>query len=179
MTFGNNGSCEKQLNDNQKDNKRRRKMKKIIWVTMAILLVSLPYIGVLAMEEGHTGHGSMDHSGHSGKLIREATVDGYALAYHLIDMQEKIKKIKGMQEMSNTHHLMLYIKDPHGHPVEKAKVGYLLQGPTGEKQKAMTMSMGGGFGADVNMKNMGAYTIKTKIVVGDKKMKDQFSHHMH
>ena len=151
-------------------------MKKILWITMAVLLASLPYTGLLAMEEGHAGHGSMDHSGHAGKLIREATVDGYALAYHLIDMREKTKGMKGM---SNTHHLMLYIKAPHGHPVEKAKVGYLLQGPGGEKQKAMTMSMGGGFGADVAMKDMGGYNIKTKFVVNDKKMTDQFTHHIH
>ena len=151
-------------------------MKKMIWIAMAALLVFFPFSGLLALEEGHAGHGGMGHSGHSGKLIREVNVDGYALAYRLIDMREKIKGMKGM---SNTHHLMLYIKSPHGHPEENATVGYLLQGPSGEKQKTMTMAMGGGFGADVAMKSKGGYTMKTKIVVADKKMMDKFVHHMH
>lgn len=156
-------------------------MKQMLWMTMAALLIFFPSSWISAMEEEHSGHGrgSMDHSGHSGKLIREATVDGYALAYHLIDMREKMKDMKGMPEVSNTHHLMLYIMAPNGHPVGDAKVGYLLQGPTGEKQKAMAMGMGEGYGADVNLDKMGAYMIKTKIVIGDKKMMEQFEHHVH
>ncbi len=150
-------------------------MKKMVRITMVILLASIWSTAGWAMEGGHD-HDSMKHSGHAGKLIREVTVDGYALMYHLIDMR---KKTNGMKGMSNTHHLMVYIKTPNGHPVENAKVGYFLQSPDGEKQKAMTMSMGGGFGADINLKKMGAYTIKSKIVVDDKKVMDQFEHNSH
>ena len=74
-------------------------MKKTIITVMAFLLVALPGNLVLAMDDSHKGHdhGSMDHSGHMGKLIREAKVDGYGLTYHLIDMQAKMKGMKGME----------------------------------------------------------------------------------
>jgi len=156
-------------------------MKKTILIAMAILLVTLPVSAALAMEDAHKGHdkGKMGNTGRMGELIREVNVDGYELTYHLIDMQEKMKGMEGMKEMTMTHHLMVYIKAPHGHQIEKAKVGYMIQDPKNEKQKAMTMAMGDGFGADVKMKNKGAYSIKTKILVNDKKLMDEFSHHVH
>lgn len=158
-------------------------MKRIFWITMAVVLACLPLAALGAMEGGHSGHGQgsmdMDHSGDTGKMIREVHVDGYALMYHLIDMREKMKTMKNMPEMTNTHHLMIYIRNPQGHTVDTAKVGYLVQDSSGEKQKAMTMGMGGGYGADVNFSRMGMFRIKTKIVVDDKSMMDQFTHHVH
>ena len=158
-------------------------MKNILWITMAAILVFFPIAAKAAMEGGHSGHGqgemAMDHSGHSGEMIREVNVDGYALAYHLIDMREKIKAMKNMPEMTNTHHLMIYIHSPQGRKVDDARVGYLLQNPSGEKQKAMTMGMGGGYGADVNFSEMGKYLIKTKIIIGEKQLMDEFAYHVH
>ena len=158
-------------------------MKSILWITMAAALVFSSIMLAAAIAGDHSGHGQgsmdMDHSGHSGEMIREVNVDGYSLAYHLIDMREKMKAMKGMPEMKNTHHLMIYIQTPQGRKADDARVGYLLENPSGEKQKAMTMGMGGGYGADVNFDKMGTYRIKTKIVIGDKQLMDQFAHHVH
>ncbi len=130
---------------------------------------------------GDQGHGSeghvMDHSAHSGELVHESTVDGYAMAYHLIDVREKMAEMKDMPGMKPmTHHMMVYIKDPQGNKVEDAKVGYLVEGPDGEAQKVMCMGMSGGFGGDVNFDKKGAYTVKAKAVAGDKKLMDSFTY---
>ena len=77
-----------------------------------------------------------------------------------------------------SHHLMVYILMPNGEKIEKAKVGYLIQGPKKEKQKVMTMAMREGFGADVRMKDKGTYLIKTKVVLNGKKIIDQFNYHI-
>ena len=47
---------------------------------------------------------------------------------------------------------MVYVMDPDGHAVEEAKLGYLVEGPDGAKQKLMTMGMQGAYGANVNFK---------------------------
>lgn len=156
-------------------------MKHATIILMTLALMVFPALGAWAMDAAHSGHdhGSMDHSGHGGKLIREAAVEGYILAYHLIDMREKMKNRKGMKKMSDTHHLMVYIKAPHGHAVETAKVGFLVEGPSGTKQKKMAMGMGGGFGSDVNLADTGAYSVNTKVVVDGKSLIDRFEHHHH
>lgn len=125
---------------------------------------------------GKTDHSKMSHGGHAGMLIKESEVDGYKFAYHLIDMKEKMKNMKNMPEMKDTHHLMLYIKAPHGHAVDKGKVGYLLKNPDGTDQKKMTMVMSGGYGADINLGAKGKYTIKTKVVSGKDMLIDNFEY---
>ena len=127
---------------------------------------------------GGGGHGSMDHSSHMGDLIHETEVNGYQMAYHLIDMREKMKGMENMPEMAATHHLMVYIKDPQGQMVDQAKAGYLLGNPDGTEQKAMTMAMSGGFGADVVLDQPGTYTIKTKVMAGEAKLIDSFDYEM-
>ena len=130
------------------------------------------------------GDHEMDHEGHMGQEIHESEVDGYKFAYHTMDnaaAMEKMKDMKGMEmkghDMSQmkSHHLMLYIMGPDGKPVQDAKVGYKVEGPAGE-QKAMTMGMKGGFGADVDFKAKGTYEIKTKAMVGDKTLVDDFKY---
>lgn len=134
----------------------------------------------------HSTHGKdmgdMDHSSHKGENIRNVTVDGFKLAYHLVDMQEKIKAMKAAghdHEMNMTHHLMVYVSDSSGNSVTSAKVGYLVEPPDGSNQKLMCMGMGGGYGADVNFAASGTYMVKSKLVVGDKKILDKFSHKVH
>ena len=120
-----------------------------------------------------------DHSKHVGAMIHESTIEGYRFAYHLIDIQkstEKMKDMKGSEEVDTTHHLMVYVNDADGHAVEAAKLGYLVEGPDGAKQKLMTMGMQGAYGANVNFKNKGTYTIKTKFLAGDKKLFDRFNY---
>jgi hypothetical protein len=122
---------------------------------------------------------AIDHSGHVGVMIHESTIEGYRFAYHLIDIRKnpaEMQDMKGSTEADKTHHLMVYVMDPDGHAVEKAKLGYLVEGPNGVKQKLMTMGMQGAYGANVNFKNKGSYTIKTKIVAGDKKLFDRFNY---
>ena len=120
-----------------------------------------------------------DHSGHLGVKIHESTIEGYGFAYHLIDIQkntEKMKDMKGSEEADTTHHLMVYVLDPDGRSVEGAKLGYLVEGPDGTKQKLMAMGMQGAFGANANFKTKGMYTVKTKFLVGDKKLFDKFDY---
>jgi hypothetical protein len=109
----------------------------------------------------------MDHTEHVGKKIHESTVQGYRLAYHLLDLPNR-----------EAHHLMVYIVDPAGIAVTKAKVGYLVTGPDKAKQKAMAMGMKNAFGADVDMTVPGTYSIKTKALAGGKKLLDQFAYEM-
>lgn len=143
-------------------------------LAVAVTLILTLTFPAIAGNSGHEGHG---HGGHdSGKGIRHAHVDGHHLSYKLIDMKEKMKGMKNMPEMKDTHHLMVYVKDSDGKVVDKAKVGYLIGSPDGSDQKKMAMGMAGGFGADVNLEKKGVYKIKTKIVAGEKKLMDAFEY---
>ncbi len=126
----------------------------------------------------HSGHGHGDHSGHEGELIHEVNVNGYQMAYHLIDMKERMKGMENMPEMKATHHLMVYVKNPEGKTVDKAKAGYLIENPDGSEQKAMTMAMSGGYGADIVLDKPGTYVIKTKVMAGDERVMDSFEYEM-
>ena len=125
-------------------------------VVIALLfLISTGY----AADAGKT----MDHSGHVGERIHESKVEGFSLAYHLLELPGK-----------EDRHLMVYVFDAKGAPVADAKVGYLVVGPDGGKQKVMAMAMNDSFGGDVNFTAKGAYTVKTKILAGEKKLVDSF-----
>jgi len=106
-----------------------------------------------------------DHSQHMGEKIHESKVEGYQLAYHLLNMKDRA-----------THHMMVYILTPDGGKVEDAKVGYLVEGPDGTKQKMMAMGMKGAYGADLDFKQKGTYTVKMKAVTADKKFMDEFTY---
>jgi hypothetical protein len=125
-----------------------------------------------------------DHSHMMGKMLRHTTVDGYGFMYHLLDMTERNASMKGMEGMempgmSNspdiTNHLMVYITDPSGNSAS-GKIGFLINGPDGKEQKTLTMGMHNGYGADVVFKAKGAYTIKTKAVIGSKSLMDEFTY---
>jgi len=126
------------------------------------------------MQGGHGSDQAMDN-GHMGEKIHESAVEGYQLRYELIDMRAQMAGHEMPPEMK-THHLMVYVTDPKGDTVERAKTGYLVTGPAGE-QKAMAMAMSGGYGADVDLKPAGTYTMKTKVVTPDgKTLLDQFTY---
>jgi len=118
----------------------------------------------------------MDHSGHRGANIHNSSVDGHSLAYHLIDLREKMKDMEDMPEMQATHHMMVYVVSPDGAPVAEAKVGYLVVGPDGNRQRLMAMGMQDGFGADVDFRAAGTYTVRTKAVAGDTTLLDNFTY---
>jgi hypothetical protein len=149
-------------------------------ITLALVaFMAMPAFAAMDM----TGDKKMDHSGHMGMRIHESSVDGYMLAYHMIDNKAQMAKMKDMKGMKmgdmkdmKSHHLMAYLVDSDGKKVEGAKVGYMVTGPDGAEQKAMTMGMKGGYGADVEFSLKGAYTIKMKAKIGDKKVIDSFTY---
>jgi hypothetical protein len=133
---------------------------------------------VFAAPAGH------DHSNVMGQMIRHATVDGYGFMYHVLDMAERNAMMKGMEGMEMpgmskspdiTNHLMLYISDSGGKPVS-GKIGFLITGPDAKEQKTLSMGMHDGYGADISFKEKGIYKIKTKAVIGEKTLLDEFSY---
>jgi cytochrome c553 len=106
-----------------------------------------------------------------GKQIREVNRDGFTLTYHLLDLSEREKMMKGMEGHSvvgmkkvadMTNHLMIYIKKPDG-TIVPGDVAFLLTEPDGTDFRTMTMGMYGGYGADISLKLKGIYTIKSSI----------------
>lgn len=108
-----------------------------------------------------------DHPGRESIEIHTSTVEGYGLVYTLYHFPER-----------KTWHLMVTITGPEGSKVEKGKVGFLVKGPDGSKQKAMAMGMKGSYGADVDIGEKGVYTVKTKAIIGNRKLFDNFSYEM-
>ncbi len=106
-----------------------------------------------------------DHPGREKIEIHTSTVEGYGLVYALYHFPER-----------KTWHLMVTITGPEGSKVEKGKVGFLVVGPDGSKQKAMAMGMKGSYGADVDIREKGVYTVKTKAIIGDRKLFDRFKY---
>ena len=147
----------------------------MIFLTVPIFFGVAMILPAFSQDTGST----IDHTGHVGVMIHESEIEGYRFAYHLMDIKKgtaEMKDMKGSKEADMTHHLMVYVKDPDGRAVEAAKLGYLVEGPDGAKQKLMTMGMQGAFGANVNFKNKGTYTIKAKILAGDTKLFDKFNY---
>ncbi|MEX1303330.1 MAG: hypothetical protein AB1Z16_14305 [Desulfotignum sp.] len=124
-----------------------------------------------------------------GDLIHESVVDGYMLAYHILDLRDQ--KTDGMDKasmdrtfaltnknMDRPHHLMLYIMDRNHKLILKGEVGFFIKGPEGNSQKIMGIYMDRGFGATADMKNKGIYTIKAKAIIGGKELMDKFEYEM-
>ena len=156
--------------------------KHIIQTITFLLFLLLTMAGSAVAENMHVGH-SMDMTepmpppSHQGMAtIRETTVDNYYLIYNLIDMRERMKGMENMPPMENTHHLMVYIHSPENKTVGDASVGYLITAPDGEKQKVMTMGMGDGYGADINLGKTGTYIISVKAVFDDTDLRDSFEY---
>jgi len=141
-------------------------MRKRIAILLACLAIGWLPAAVFAADSHHThaAQKTMDHAGHIGEKIHESTVEGYRLAYHLLDLPGRIPK-----------HLIIYITDAEGRPVNEAKVGYLVVGPDGKEQTVMAMAMQDSFGGDVDFSLKGKYTIKSKAVVGSKNLLDSFT----
>ncbi len=164
-------------------------MKKNAIRTLAAVAFGLSMALPAAAAEQQHGGMQMEHGGmkmdkassgdRKGQKVREATVEGYKFEYHLIDLAQKMKdkpmQGHGMSQMKS-HHLMVYVQGPDGKAVESAKVGYMVTGPDNAEQKAMAMAMEGGYGADVDLKSKGDYKVKTKAVVGDKTLTDDFTY---
>ena len=124
-----------------------------------------------------------------GDLIHESVVDGYMLAYHILDLRDQ--KTDGMDKASmdrtfaltnenidNPHHLMLYIMDKNHKLILKGEVGFLIKDPEGNSQRITGIYMDRGFGATADMKSKGTYTIKAKAIIGGKELLDKFEYEM-
>lgn len=145
-----------------------------------------------AWAQGHGGHAGMEHGSGGpaagqaqGVILRESKVEGYSLAYRLYSWDERNAMMKGMEGHAmagmdasgrSSHHLMLFVRDPGGREVSGAKVGYIVTGPDGQEFKTLTMAMSGGYGADVPLKAKGRHVVRTKAVVGDRTLTEEFSH---
>ena len=155
-------------------------MKKIFFTLLLTLLLASPAWSGSGHDAHKAGHGTMaaGHGAHdSGMKIHESSQDGYTFEYRLIDMKEKMKNMKNMPEMKDTHHLMVFVKNSHGMAVKTAKVGYLIQEKgTKAMQKKMAMGMSNGFGADVTFSPGNHYLIKTKVMDGAKAVTDEFEY---
>ncbi len=154
-------------------------------LTAALTIFFSSQLYASSSHDAHSSH-TMDHSGSmdaghgdhaSGMKIHESHRDGYVFEYRLIDMKEKMKNMKNMPEMKDTHHLMVFVKDAHGAAVKTAKVGYFIEEKgSGTVQKKMAMAMNNGFGADVTLEPGNHYQIKTKVMAGSKKLMDEFKY---
>lgn len=165
-------------------------MKKCVVTTLCALVAPLllAQAGVARAEEkkgaGHEGHSMAMPSGAEkpGEFLRHSMPQGYMFMYYLLNWEERNKIMKGMTGPGMdttgkaTHDLMLYITDPAGKAIDGAKVGYLVTGPDKSEQKTLTMAMWSAYGADLNLKAKGEYAIKTKAVVGDKTLVDDFTY---
>ncbi|MDA3895892.1 MAG: hypothetical protein PF482_07080 [Desulfobacteraceae bacterium] len=144
-------------------------MKKIILSAIMILIFTLP---------AAAGESCCPSSAKT-KMDQTSEINGFQLEYKFIDMKEKMKGMKDMDhqmdQMTATHHLMLFIKNAKGEAVAADMVGFLITGPDGKDQKVMTMGMSGGYGADVKLSE-GKYTVKAKAVIGDQKLIDTFTY---
>ncbi len=134
-------------------------MKKIaLTFIVYIYILTIPFLANSAQEK-------VDHSKHVGVRIHESSIHGYHLAYHLLDLPNR-----------KEDHLMIYIVNEKREAIVQGKVGYLVVGPDGRKQKVMAMVMKVAFGADVDFTAKGTYTIKTKALIGNAKLLDQFTY---
>ncbi|THB80817.1 MAG: hypothetical protein D3926_05240 [Desulfobacteraceae bacterium] len=156
-------------------------MKKYTIICLAAFWAVFGFTLAFASGSSHkTSHGSghaMDHSDHgSGMKIHESEVNGHQFTYRLIDMKEKMKGMKNMPEMKETHHLMVHVTGPDGKKIEEARVGYLIMAPDSTIEKKMAMAMNGGFGADVTFKHGVTYNVKAKVMAGEAKVMDTFEY---
>ena len=164
-------------------------------ITALVLSGLLMLFGYANAQDKHDQPKQEDHSGHMhgaadanvkfmGKMIRQSEVQGFKLMYHLLDQKERDEMMASMKGMDMpgmdktgkaTNHLMLYIKGADGKMVS-GKIGFHIVGPDGKEQKTMTMGMYGGYGADVNFSAKGEYKIKTKVLIGDKTLHEDFGY---
>jgi len=120
-----------------------------------------------------------------GVLIRESKVQGATLRYRLYSWEERNVMMKGMEghQMAGmdttgkaSNHLMLFVDGADGKPLTGGKVGFVVTAPDKSEFKTLTMGMFDGYGADVPLRAKGAYTIRTKAVIGDRTLTEDFVH---
>lgn len=169
------------------------KTLRITHVAAAVVLAgAMAAHGARAQGMGHEGHAGMGHGSAAaatpqpqGMLVRESNVQGYSFSYRLFTWDERNIMMKGMEghEMPgmdtsgrSSHHLMVFVRDAAGKDVAGAKVGFIVTGPDKAEFKTLTMAMNGGYGADIPLKARGTHILKTKVVIGDRTLNEEFSY---
>ncbi len=159
-------------------------MKVLKMFSLILLCAFLLTMTAHAGDPAPEGHQAMAGETPPGKHIKTSTVDNHTLAYYLLDRNESTADaahtMPGMAHSGDKDkkpdHLMVTITGPDGRKIEDARVGYLVTSGTGKTQKAMTMAMPTGYGADVTLEAGQTYTIKVKLQVGAVTLLDEFSH---
>jgi len=147
----------------------------IILIFFSLILTGTAFAGNAMTGKEMKGH-DMSSSDKIGDLFHESKVSGYMLSYYLMDLRDQ--KSSGNKDMDKPHHIMLYIMDKDHKPVHKGKVGFMIKDARGNPQKAMAMYMSKGFGITADMKQKGVYSITAKMLIGDDKLMDSFTHGM-
>lgn len=125
----------------------------VVWISAVSLFFAVDLVG------------GKDNTKRPGVFLNSSTINGYQFDYYLLHFKDR-----------NTHHLMVYINGLKGESTKKTKVGFLVVGSDGSKQKMMAMGMKGAFGADMDFQKKGLYTVKTKALIGGKKLFDKFTY---
>jgi hypothetical protein len=173
-------------------------MKKM--VKMAVVIACfLMYFGSFALAQtdhskhpqgtdqtGHDSHSSpaMNHDKPMGTSIGDRSIQDFMFSYYLLNKEERDQMMKGHEGMEMpgmmkspdvTNHLMVYIKGSEGN-FASGKIGFIVAGPDGKEFKTLTMGMYNGYGADLIIKDKGVYKIKTKAVIENKTLLDEFDY---
>lgn len=125
----------------------------------------------------------------AGEKLREAQVGGYQFTYYLLDLGEAVAP--------KTKHLMVFVTTADGKEIPDAAVTYTLTGPGTEERTvtayrgkggmftykvgpeqhtAKAISMAGGYGADVRLREKGDYKIATKVAIGATSLTEEFAY---
>ncbi|TAL18603.1 hypothetical protein EPN96_01050 [bacterium] len=118
-----------------------------------------------------------------GKVIHESKVENFSFTYRLLDNKAGMsaEAAKGMKMdhsamETKSHHLMVFPVSPDKTPVKGGTAGFLVIAPSGNKAQAMAQEMTQGYGANVDLTEKGAYTIRAKVVAAGKVLVDEFRH---
>ena len=141
--------------------------------------------GLAVAQMSHQGHGSAAPVSAQGVVIRESKVQGSVLRYRLYSWEERNQIMKGMEGHAMpgmdttgkaTNHLEVFITGADGRVLSDGKVGFVVTAPDETEFKTLTMSMNGGYGADVALAAKGVYAIRTKAVFVDKTLSEDFTY---
>lgn len=120
------------------------------------------------MDHSKMDHGGMEMHGDMAQLGTEV-VDGVKASARI----KNISAAAGKMGMKQTHHLMVdFTNSKNGAALARGTVAVKVKGPNDREGKPVKlMSMGSGFGADLELKEKGKYHFKvgTKLEDGTKR----------
>ena len=124
---------------------------------------------VVAAHPDPSGARSLAPWGHVGPQVHRSSVQGYQLSYHLLSYEEdtevlaRLGRGRADGHAGPTHHLMGFVMGPDGKMRTDAAVVFRLRGPSGDSGEVRAAPMAGGYGADVDLTEPGAYTVEARV----------------